>query len=135
MFDPTILDELVERARVAREHAYAPYSQFAVGAALLARSGRIYSGCNVENVSFGLSVCAERVAIWKAISEGEREFDALAVVTSTAGSPCGACRQVMAEFAPEMTVIIAGLDGTRRVLTVAELLPEAFLPESLPRPS
>ncbi len=111
--------------------AYAPYSRFAVGAAVLTRSGQVVTGCNIENASFGLTVCAERVAIWKAVSEGETDFLALAVVTSIDGSPCGACRQVMAEFALDMAVIIADLQQVHRIATVAELLPGAFTPDDL----
>ena len=93
--------ELISQAAQAREHAYAPYSRYAVGAALLTRSGRVYTGCNVENASYSLTLCAERVALFKAVSEGEREFQAIAIVTSNGGSPCGACRQVLAEFLAE----------------------------------
>jgi cytidine deaminase len=114
-----------------RQRAYAPYSRFEVGAALLGRSGKVYEGCNVENVSYGLSICAERAAVFKAVSEGEREFEALAVVTSTGGPPCGACRQVLAEFNVQMPVHVADVEGQYRTFTVAELLPEAFLPEDL----
>jgi cytidine deaminase len=126
-------EELIRLAREARQRAYAPYSRFAVGAALLGRSGRVYTACNVENVSYGLSICAERAAVFKAVSEGEQEFEALAVVTSAGGSPCGACRQVLAEFNYDMTVYVADTEGQYRVFTVEELLPEAFMPEDLPR--
>ena len=126
-------EELIGLAQEARQRAYAPYSHFAVGAALLARSGKVYSGCNVENVSYGLSICAERAAVFKAVSEGEREFEALAVVTSCGGSPCGACRQVLAEFGSDVTVYVADAEGRYRTFTVEELLPEAFMPEDLPR--
>ena len=129
-------DELVALAAQARRHAYAPYSHFAVGAALLAQSGRVYSGANVENASYGLSVCAERVAVWKAVAEGERAFTAIAVVTENGVSPCGACRQVLAEFAGDpqsLRLIVADAQGHRRTFTLAELLPEAFTPEQLPR--
>ena len=128
---PPDADELLALAAEAREKAYAGYSRFAVGAALRTRSGKVYTGCNIENASYGLTVCAERVAIWKAVSEGETEFEALVVVTSIGGSPCGACRQVMAEFALDMLVIIADLENVRSVWSVAELLPGAFLPEDL----
>ncbi len=124
--------ELVALAREARDKAYAPYSGFAVGAALQARSGRIYSGCNVENASYSLTICAERVAIFKAVCAGEREFEALAVVTQTLAAPCGACRQVLAEFGLDTQVIIADLENAREVYTVGGLLPIAFTPESLP---
>jgi cytidine deaminase len=124
-------ESLINLAMEARTRAYIPYSRFAVGAALLTTSGKIYSGCNIENVSYGLTVCAERVAIWKAVADGETAFSAMAVVTANAGSPCGACRQVMAEFAPQMQVIIANLEGIVQATTVAELLPAAFLPKDL----
>jgi len=129
-------DELVALAAQARCHAYAPYSHFAVGAALLAQSGRVYTGANVENASYGLSVCAERVAVWKAVAEGERAFTAIAVVTENGVSPCGACRQVLAEFAGDpqsLRLIVADAPGHRRTYTLAELLPEAFTPEQLPK--
>lgn len=131
MVNQAMVSRLIEQAAVARGMAYAPYSHFPVGAAVLARSGKIYLGCNVENSSYGLGVCAERVAIWKAISEGDAEFDALAVVTDIGGSPCGACRQVMAEFAPEMPVFIADTAGAYTTLTVEGLLPLAFGPQHL----
>ncbi|MEW6545525.1 MAG: cytidine deaminase [Bacillota bacterium] len=124
-------ETLVELAKGARELAYAPYSGFAVGAALLTRSGDVFTGCNVENASYGLTVCAERVAIFKAVSQGHREFVALAVVADTEGVclPCGACRQVMREFG-DLRVIMANLRGERAVSSVGELLPWGF---SLPR--
>lgn len=120
-------DELVARAARARQRAYAPYSGFAVGAAVLTRSGEVFTGCNVENASFGLTVCAERVALLSAVAAGHRDFLALAVVADTDGpcSPCGACRQVMAEFG-DFPVILAGLRGGRTVTTVSALLPGAF---------
>ena len=107
-------DKLVSLAAEARKKAYAPYSNFAVGAALLAKSGRVYTGCNVENVSYGLTVCAERVAVFKAVSEGEREFEAIAVVTENGVTPCGACRQVLIEFGDDIQVIVADTAGHRR---------------------
>lgn len=131
MVNEEIAQDLVNRAIAARQLAYVPYSKFPVGAALLTRSGKIYTGCNVENASYGLTVCAERVAIWKAVSEGETEFAALAVATNIGGSPCGACRQVMAEFAPAMPVLIADLGGVVTSTSVAELLPLAFTPQHL----
>ncbi len=131
MLNEESAQDLVRRAIAARRLAYVPYSKFPVGAALLTRSGKIYTGCNVENASYGLTVCAERVAIWKAISEGETEFVALAVATNIGGSPCGACRQVMAEFAPDMPVLIADLSGQATATSVAELLPLAFTPQHL----
>ncbi len=126
-------DKLIASAAAARERAYAPYSNFKVGAALRGKSGRVYTGCNVENAAYGLSMCAERTAIFKAISEGEREFEAIAVVTENGVSPCGSCRQVMMEFAPDMTVIIADTQGRTRITTVRDLLPDGFTPEHLPR--
>jgi len=125
-------EDLIAVAVDARERAYAPYSRFAVGAALLGSSGTIYAACNVENGSYGLSICAERAAIFKAVSEGERQFEAIAVVTSNGGSPCGACRQVLAEFNYQMPVYVADTQGQFQAFTVQELLPEAFLPEDLP---
>ncbi len=126
-------DQLIASAAAARERAYAPYSNFKVGAALKGKSGRVYSGCNVENAAYGPSMCAERTAIFKAVSEGEREFEAIAVVTENGASPCGSCRQVMMEFAPDMTVIIADTQGRTRSTTVRDLLPDGFTPEHLPR--
>jgi len=121
-------DELVRVATAAREHAFAPYSRFRVGAALRGESGAIYGGCNVENASYGLTVCAERVAIWKAVSEGERRFQAICVVADTAEltPPCGACRQIIWEFCGDIPVILANLKGDRVVYSMAELLPRPF---------
>ena len=127
--------KLVEVAKQARGWAYAPYSKYAVGAALLTASGKIYDGCNVENAAFPTTMCAERVAVFKAVSEGEREFSAIAVVTSNGGMPCGSCRQVLAEFGLKTVVLIA--DDTGRIVqttTVDQLLPGAFTPEDLPTP-
>lgn len=126
--------ELVSLARQARERAYVPYSHFPVGAALLGRSGRVYTGCNVENASYPLTTCAERTAVTKAVSEGEREFEAIAVVTATGATPCGACRQILREFggpAGDVRVIVADLDGHERSFTVAELLPAGFTADQL----
>ena len=125
--------QLIATAIEARERAYAPYSGFKVGAALLTSAGRVYTGCNIENVAFSATVCAERTAIFKAVSDGERQFDVIAVVTQTAIPPCGVCRQVMAELAPQMTVIIASLEGHYRVTTLHDLLPDAFVPSQMPR--
>lgn len=127
--------ELIEEARQVRERAYAPYSGFAVGAALLGRSGRVYTGCNVENAAYPLTTCAERAAVVQAVSEGERQFEAIAVVTSTGASPCGACRQILREFGgPEgdLRVIIADLEGNAQTFTIKELLPAGFTPDQLP---
>jgi cytidine deaminase len=131
MLSIEIAQDLISRSIEAREQAYVPYSRFPVGAALLTATGKIYTGCNIENASYGLTVCAERVAIWKAVSEGETEFEALAVATNIAGSPCGACRQVMAEFAPDMPVLIADLNGQAIETSVTDLLPLAFTPQHL----
>jgi cytidine deaminase len=124
-------EDLIAKAMEAREKAYAPYSHFTVGAALLAKSGRVYTGCNVENASYGLSICAERAAVFKAISEGERDFEAIAVVTENGVTPCGACRQVLMEFGEDIQVIVADGAGEYRVFSLQELLPEAFSSEDL----
>ncbi|MDT8901942.1 cytidine deaminase [Anaeroselena agilis] len=126
-------EKLINAALDARDRAYAPYSRFAVGAAVLGESGRVYSGSNVENASYGLTMCAERVAIFKAISEGEKRLAALAVAADTAlpASPCGACRQVMAEFGINK-VIMCNTRGEKRTVTLAELLPHAFEKADLP---
>ena len=125
---------LIDLANEARRRAYAPYSHYQVGAALRTKSGRIFTGCNVENAAYPHCMCAERVAIFKAVSEGETEFEVLAVATPNGGSPCGGCRQVMAEFSLETIVLIA--DGNGRLVqeaTVEELLPGAFTPKDLER--
>ncbi|MBZ5702341.1 MAG: cytidine deaminase [Acidobacteriia bacterium] len=121
-------DTLIAAARAARENAYAPYSNFRVGAALRASSGRIFGGCNVENASYGLTVCAERVALFKAISEGERGFDAIAVVTDAEKltPPCGACRQLIWEFCGDVPVVLANLQGGVEVHPMRELFPRPF---------
>lgn len=120
-------NELIEIARQYRENAYTPYSHFKVGVAVLAASGKVYGGCNIENSSYGLTNCAERTAIFKAVSEGEREFAALAVIADTDGpcSPCGACRQVIADFRIPR-IIMANLKGDVKTMTLGELLPFAF---------
>jgi len=122
---------LVAAAMAVRERAYAPYSHFKVGAALRAADGTVYTGCNVENASYGLSICAERNAVFHAVAEGQREFDAIAVVTADGVTPCGACRQVLAEFNLQMVVIVADTAGHRSVYTLDELLPDAFVPGDL----
>lgn len=122
------VDRLVETARRVRAHAYAPYSKYNVGAAILADDGRVFAGCNVENSSFPLSVCAERNAVAAAVAAGVRPV-AVAVVTDgrPSAAPCGACRQVLFEFAPDMPVILAGPAGEPdRILALAELLPDGF---------
>ncbi len=119
---------LVQQALAARANAYAPYSRFRVGAALLTSGGRVFTGCNVENASLGLTVCAERVAVFSAVAAGEREFAALAVAGDGDKHcrPCGACLQVLHEFAPALRLLLAGGRGSFEVKTVAELLPGAF---------
>jgi cytidine deaminase len=121
-------EALIAAARTAREHAHAPYSNFRVGAAVRAKSGRIFTGCNVENATYGLTLCAERVAIFKAISEGERGFDAVAVVadTETLTPPCGACRQILWEFCGDAEVLLANLDGKLQRYRMSSLLPQPF---------
>ena len=121
-------DLLIDAAKQARENAHAPYSNFRVGAALRSTSGRIFTGCNVENASYGLTMCAERVAIFKAISEGERGFDALAVVTDAdvLTPPCGACRQLIWEFCGDIPVTIANLKGQTDVTQMKDLFPRPF---------
>jgi len=121
-------DTLISAAKQARENAHAPYSNFRVGAALRATSGRIFTGCNVENATYGLTVCAERVAIFKAISEGERGFDAISVVTDTDAltPPCGACRQLIWEFCGDVQVILANLKGKTEVIQMRDLFPKPF---------
>ena len=121
-------DSLISAARAARENAHAPFSNFKVGAALRTPSGKVFGGCNVENATYGLTVCAERVAIFKAISEGEREFDAIAVVTDTdtLTPPCGACRQLIWEFCRDVPVVMANLKGKAEVLQMSQLFPKPF---------
>jgi cytidine deaminase len=123
---------LIDLANEARRRAYVPYSRYPVGAALRTKSGRVFTGVNVESAAYPTTMCAERVAVYKAVSEGEREFEVIAVVTDNGGSPCGGCRQVLAEFGLETVVLIA--NGSGQLLsetTVAELLPGAFTPKDL----
>ena len=121
-------DLLIEAAKQARENAHAPYSNFRVGAALRSTSGRIFAGCNVENATYGLTMCAERVAIFKAVSEGERGFSAIAVVTDTEvlTPPCGACRQLIWEFCGDIPVSMANLQGKIEVMQMKDLFPKPF---------
>jgi cytidine deaminase len=118
---------LLTTARAARDQAYAPYSRFAVGAALRTKSGRVFTGCNVENLSFGLTSCAERNAVFAAVAAGEREFEAIAIVADSKSpvSPCGACRQVMAEFAPALAICCSNLEGETFTASLKDLLPRA----------
>ena len=132
----TITDQekqaLIDLANTARQHAYVPYSNYPVGSVVRTKSGRVYTGVNVENAAYPQTMCAERVAIFKAVSEGEKEFEVISVVTDNGGSPCGGCRQVMAEFGLDTVVLLA--DGTGKLVketTVKELLPEAFTPDRL----
>ncbi len=120
--------KLLNAADAAMEHAYAPYSRFKVGAALLCADGSVFTGCNVENSSYGASCCAERTAIFKAVSEGKKDFRAIAIVSSSGGEtyPCGICRQVMTEFSPDMRVVLRGRDGKIVCYKVSDLLPEFF---------
>lgn len=123
--------ELVALALAAREHAYAPYSRFKVGAALVTASGRVFTGCNVENASYSHTCCAERTAVFKAVSEGERDIVGIAIVTDTLppASPCGSCRQVLHEFGADAFVVCANTQGDERHSTVRTFLPEGFDPE------
>ena len=124
---------LIQTAIVARKWAYVPYSKYAVGAALLTASGKIYDGVNVENAAYPTTMCAERVAVFKAVSEGERRFVAIAVITSNGGSPCGSCRQVLSEFGLDTVVLLADCDGNLlKETNVADLLPDAFGPKDMP---
>lgn len=123
---------LIDLANTARQHAYVPYSNYPVGAALRTKTGRLFTGVNVENAAYPQTMCAERVAIFKAVSEGEKEFEVISIVTNNGGSPCGGCRQVMAEFGLDTIVLLA--DGKGKLVketSVKELLPEAFTPEQL----
>jgi cytidine deaminase len=121
-------NKLIEAARAAREKAHAPYSNFRVGAAVRTKAGKIYTGCNIENASYGLTLCAERVAIFKAVSEGEHEFEAIAVVCDTEKltPPCGPCRQIIWEFAGDIPIILSNLTGNVERETAAKLLPRPF---------
>lgn len=124
--------QLIDAAIEASRQAYVPYSQFPVGAALLTRGGRIIVGCNVENAAYPSTICAERTALVKAVSEGERDFRAIAVVTRSGGSPCGSCRQMLFEFSPAMRVLVATLTGELRYeVALNELLPHGFGPVEL----
>lgn len=125
-------ESLVQAAIEASEHSYSPYSEYAVGAALLTKSGDVVQGTNVENAVYPLTLCAERVAVFKAISDGVQEFEAIAVATRDGGSPCGSCRQVLAEFALDATVYLADFSGKiHHQTTVRALLPHAFGPDNL----
>ncbi|MCA1056181.1 cytidine deaminase [Rossellomorea aquimaris] len=127
-------EQLITEAKAAREKAYVPYSKFKVGAALLTKDGKVYHGCNIENAAYSMCNCAERTALFKAYSEGDKDYSMIAVVADTARPvpPCGACRQVISELcAKDMKVVLTNLKGDVEELTVAELLPGAFSPEDL----
>jgi len=131
---PELREKLVETAVQARQWAYAPYSKYTVGAALLTASGKIYEGVNIENAAYPVTICAERVAVFKAVSEGERDFKAIVVATENGGSPCGSCRQVLAEFGVETVVLLVNAAGQLvQETSVEKLLPGAFLPRHLPQ--
>ncbi|MDI6694175.1 MAG: cytidine deaminase [Anaerolineales bacterium] len=132
MLTDEMREKLIQEARQARSRAYAPYSNYTVGAALLTASGQIYTGANIENAAYPDTICAERVAVFKAVFEGEKEFIAIAVVSSNGGFPCGSCRQVLAEFGLQTRVLVAKEDGALLFeATLGDLLPGAFLPEHL----
>jgi cytidine deaminase len=126
-------EELVRVASLARQRAHAPYSKYRVGAAIRTRRNKVHSGANVENASYGLTVCAERTAAFAAVNSGDTAFDAIAIVIDDERlpTPCGACRQVLAEFSPDMRVILGTTGGKRKVTTLRDLLPDPFLPENL----
>jgi cytidine deaminase len=130
----TVVDRaaLADAARIARQRAYAPYSHYKVGAALLAADGTIFMGCNIENAAYPATICAERVVVTKAVSEGQTQFAAIAVATENGGTPCGICRQVMFEFAPELLVLIVDDERIVAEYTLHDLLPEGFGPRWLP---
>ena len=135
MLTTRVKEELIRKANEAREQAYAPYSRYQVGAAVLTADGQVFTGCNIENAAFPSSLCAERVAIFKAVSEGHRQLRAIAVVTSNGGSPCGGCRQVMREFGGKQLIVLIA-DGSGTLLEefpLDELLPRSLGPEELPR--
>jgi cytidine deaminase len=121
-------NKLIEAATAARLQSVAPFSNFLVGAALQTKAGKVYTGCNVESASYGLTVCAERVAIWKALSEGERDFTDLVVVADTESltPPCGTCRQIIWEFAKHARIVLANLNGQSEEVSIKDLLPRAF---------
>ncbi|MEO7970891.1 MAG: cytidine deaminase [bacterium] len=122
------LQDLIETAKTARLRSIAPFSNFLVGAAVRTKAGKVYMGCNVESASYGLTVCGERVAIWKALSEGERDFTELAIVadTETLTPPCGTCRQIIWEFAKHAKIILSNLQGETQECSIKDLLPRAF---------
>ncbi len=129
------VQDLIERAREARHRAYTPYSEYPVGAALLARSGQVFEGANVENAAYPTTMCAERIAAFTAVTQGERAFEAIAVVTENGAAPCGACRQVLSEFGGDLLVIAADVDGKIHLeAKLRDLIPNAFGPQDLVQP-
>ena len=126
-------EDLIKVAALARQRAHAPYSKYKVGAAIRTKRNKVHAGANIENASYGLTVCAERTAVFAAVNAGDKVFDAIAIVIDgdRLPSPCGACRQVLAEFSPDMRVILATSGGLRKATSLSELLPEPFLPGSL----
>ena len=133
--DPELVNQLLEQASEARTLAYAPYSDYSVGAAVRSTSGNVFTGANVENASYGLTMCAERSAVFSAVSQGDRAFDLMVLVNENAGMPCGACRQVLSEFGSDLLVVIADASGKiHKQLTVAELIPNEFGPQDLIQP-
>ena len=129
------VQDLIERAREVRQRAYAPYSEYPVGAALLARSGQVFEGANIENAAYPTTMCAERIAAFSAVTQGERAFEAIAVVTENGAAPCGACRQVLSEFGGDLLVIVADVDGKIHLETkLKDLIPHAFGPQDLVQP-
>lgn len=131
MITADVRKKLIEEAKAGLQNAYAPYSNYPVSAALLASNGKIYKGVNVENASYSLTICAERSAIVSAVSDGVKDFEAIAIVTKNGGFPCGSCRQVLAEFGLEIEVTISDLDGDSQTMSVADLLPHSFGAEKL----
>ena len=132
LIPPTLLTELIEKALEGQKKSYAPYSRYFVGAAVRTKSGKIYTGCNVENASYGLGNCAERTAVFKAVSEGDKDLETIVIVTRDGGMSCGACRQVLNEFNPNMNIITVDENHkVRHEVTLNELLPYAFGPSNL----
>lgn len=132
MLEPDI-HALLDRAIAAAQHAYIPYSHFAVGAAIRATDGTVYTGCNIENASFPVTICGERTALFKAVSEGRRSFDVVVIVSPVGAAPCGMCRQALNEFAPHLRVVLADLEGHVKMDTRLDiLLPGSFGPDDLP---
>lgn len=123
-----MIEKLIEKAIETRKKAYAPYSEFTVGAAVLTHDGKMFTGCNIENASLGLSICAERVALFKAISQGYTSFKTMVIICDTEKpcAPCGGCRQVMVEFSPEMEIIMMNMHHNRKTVKAKDLLPIAF---------